>query len=229
MKLPAAAALAALASALPAPAAAAEAGWAAGGCGSPACAGTGSGSKCPTDDPFATEYGSAAAYPWASAMANWTCVFSVQDYPKGTVGQRILAAAADAAKAPGGGVVFLPEGSYKVSENIVLPSNVVIRGEPTTARAKEGTKPGPLAPKTQLQCPDRMHLGFFNADKAAANISLIHLNLDGCAIMLWPELDKTGFKGWYTATKVLGMGTNKAVLGVRSTNVNYLDKSTTGN
>lgn len=72
-------------------------------------------------------------------------------------------------------------------------------------------------------------MGFFNADPLAANISLLHLDLVGCAIMLWPALDTPGFKGWVNASKVLGMGRNKAVLGIRSADVNYMQTSTSGN
>lgn len=39
-------------------------------------------------------------------------------------------------------------------------------------------------------------MGFFNADQNAQNISIVNLDLQGCAIMLWPEFDTSGFKVW---------------------------------
>lgn len=109
-----------------------------------------------------------------------------------------------------------------------------IRGEPTSDPAKHGTSPGKLDPKTTITCPDRKHLGFLNADPGAKNIGIVNLNLDGCAIMLWPGLKSsakpTQLKDyWYEATDVDGLGSNKVVLGNKVSNVvfGYPDPDTT--
>jgi len=142
--------------------------------------GCGSKSSGPTDTPTATLYGY-GAYPWAETMVNWTCVYSIADFP-GEVPGRVhkrraypppplplsgagsnddarFAAAQAAAVAGGGGVVYFPSGAYTFTRNLTLASNVVIRGTPTTAPAKKGTQPGPLAPSTVFNCPPRQHIG----------------------------------------------------------------------
>eukprot|EP00730_Choanoeca_flexa_P002492 TRINITY_DN11069_c0_g1_i3.p1 TRINITY_DN11069_c0_g1~~TRINITY_DN11069_c0_g1_i3.p1 ORF type:complete len:490 (+),score=98.81 TRINITY_DN11069_c0_g1_i3:154-1470(+) len=149
-------------------------------------------------------------------MVNWSNVFNVKDYDSD-----YDKAAADAAKS-GGGVVYYPAGTYKLSKSITLVSNVVIRGEPIYTPAKSGTKPGKLEPKTVFQCPDKEHLGFFNNDKDATNLGIINIDSDGCAVMLWPNLSpaKVSMKDyWYEATKVEGSGSNKVVVGNRIRNV----------
>jgi hypothetical protein len=171
----------------------------------------------PTDNPVETLYG-AGNYSW-SASINWNCTFNVADFGGD------FSKAQDAAVSAGGGVVFFPAGTYKFDAMVELQSGVVIRGEPTTARALDGTKPGPLAPKTVFQCPDRQHIGIQNADAKATNLGVVNVDLDGCAVMLWPALEggspTPSFKNyWYAATSVAGAGSNKIVLSNRIRNVN---------
>eukprot|EP00054_Salpingoeca_dolichothecata_P025318 m.176585 g.176585 ORF g.176585 m.176585 type:complete len:178 (+) comp25309_c0_seq25:494-1027(+) len=81
--------------------------------------------------------------------------------------------------------------------------------------------------KQVFKCPDRAHLGFFNNDPKGINMGIVNIDSDGCAIMLWPALGPApvSMKSyWYDATKVLGLGSNKLVLGNRVRNVN-LDNS----
>lgn len=185
-------------------------------CGSPSCAS----GKCPTDNPVATLYG-ATAYPWTDAI-NWACVYSVADY-----GGSLLAAQA-AAVSTGGGVVYLPAGVYNLSDNFVLASGVVLRGVPTTARAHSGSTPGPLAPTSRLLCPWLQHRGILSTNGSACNMGVVNLDLDGCAIMLWPELTGPQVpaawdlkKTWYFAEGSAGMGCNKVVLSNRVHDVSY--------
>jgi len=162
-------------------------------------------------------------------MVNFSCVYNVKDYSDSAAqsdDSAIAKALQDASKNPGGGVVYLPSGNYQLQDNVMVPSNVVIRGEPTTDPAKSGSNPGKLDPKTKVSCPDRKHLGFLNADPGAKNIGIVNLNLDGCAIMLWPGLvssaKPTDLKDyWWEATDVQGMGSNKVVLGNKVSNVMF--------
>lgn len=151
-------------------------------------------------------------------MVNFSCVYNINDFKESTDDERFAAAAKAASSNTQGGVVFFPKGSYKFTENLVLPSNVIIRGEPTTSPAKSGTKPGSLAPQTKFECPLFAHQGILSMDPKAENIGVVNIELDACAVMLWPGLTSstTSWKlkdYWWTATAVTGAGQNKLVLG----------------
>lgn len=170
----------------------------------------------PTYDPVGALYGT--DYPWASSLVDWSCVFNVANF--GGSFDKAQAAAV----AAGGGVVYFPPGEHQIKEHLNLKSGVVIRGAPTNASALAGKSPGKLAPKTVLKCPDRAHLGIFNAEPDAHNLGVVNVDLDACAVMLWPALgpNPVSMKTyWYYATEILGMGKNKLVLGNRVRNVNY--------
>jgi hypothetical protein len=182
-------------------------------CGSASCAAAPG--ACPTDAPTATAYG-ANAYPWAERMVNWACVFSVRDFPGAP--DAAFAAAQAAAVAAGGGVVFFPAGTYAFALNISLASNVVIRGAPDARPAKAGKAPGSLDPATVFTCPNRAHQGVWNFDPAATNLGVVNILLDQCAIMLWPGLKTSAWAPmlsawWFSASDVVGMGSNKLVMG----------------
>lgn len=114
-------------------------------------------------------------------------------------------------------------GTYAFTENIQLASNVVIRGVATTARAKNGKAPGPLAPTTVFECADRAHQGILNADPNATALGVVNIELRACAVMLWPGLLPAAPSPipwpsslktyWYGATAVAGQGSRKLVLG----------------
>jgi hypothetical protein len=174
----------------------------------------GSASGGPTDDPVAALYGN-SSYPWAHAL-RWTCVYNVRDFAGSA--DDAFAAAQVAAVAGGGGVVYFPPATYVFARNLSLASNVVIRGAPAAGAAKSGKLPGPLAPTTVFQCPNRAHQGVWNFDAAATNIGVVNVLLDQCAVMFWPGLETRSFapmmsSWWFSATDVRGMGSNKLVLG----------------
>jgi hypothetical protein len=184
--------------------------------GAVTAAACGSKTPAPTDSPTATAYGR-GTYAWADAMVNWNCTYNIKDYYTGDADAAFAAAQADAVK-QGGGVIFFPSGSYAFLENITIASNVVIRGEPTAAAAKNGKKPGPLSPATVFTCPNRAHQGIWNFDPAATNIGVVNVLLDQCAIMFWPGLKTTSYSPmlsmwWFSATDIEGMGSNKLVMG----------------
>ena len=177
----------------------------------------GSKSGGPQDNPIATIYGN-GTYPWADTMVNWSCVYNVKDYGGS------FEEAQKAATSGGGGVVYYSPGTYSFKANIMIESNVVIRGEPTTEMAKKGTSPGSLSPKTVFKCTFGEHLGVFNNDPKGANFGIINVELDGCAVMFWPALktDSKSLKGyWWTAEDVIGMGQNKVVVGNKIHDVTY--------
>jgi hypothetical protein len=172
----------------------------------------------PTDNPAATQFG-VSAYPWTGAIP-WANVVSVADFG----GSFEKAQAAVLAKNKTGGVVFYPAGSYTFTAHIMLQSGIVIRGEHTSTPAKVGKVAGSLAPTTKFECPDRAHLGIFNNDPKATGIGVVNVDLDGCAVMLWPALvggPLSMESYWFKATSVAGMGSNKIVMGNRVRNVNY--------
>ena len=102
----------------------------------------GSMSGGPHDNPIATLYGN-GTYAWADTMVNWSCVYNVKDYGGS------FEETQKAAMSLGGGVVYFPAGIYSFKANIMIESNVVIRGEPTTEMAKKG--PGPVLDHCHLR------------------------------------------------------------------------------
>lgn len=191
------------------------------GCGSP--------KGGPTDAPTATLYG-AGAYPWAEAMLPWNCVFNVLDFPARTAGDSFYLAQAAAVK-NGGGVVYFPAGSYAFTGHLLLNSSVAVRGAPTTARAKVGKLPGPLAPATRFTFVDRMHYGILNLDPAAKALAVVNVAIEFGSIMLWPGLAPAPASPlpwpaslktyWYGATGVVGAGSEKLVLSNTVASVAY--------
>ena len=149
-------------------------------------------------------------------MVNWSCVYSIKDFPGAP--DAAFAAAQAAAVATGGGVVFFPAGTYAFKLNISLASNIVIRGVPDARPAKAGKSPGSLAPSSVFACPNRAHQGIWNFDPRAANLGVVNIFLDQCAVMLWPGLKTSSFSPmmsmwWFSASDITGMGSNKLVLG----------------
>jgi len=167
----------------------------------------GSKSGGPQDNLVASLYGN-KSYPWTGNMVKWNCVYNIKDYGGS------FESAQKAAVSNGGGVVYsvtvyYPPGSYSFTTNIVIQSNIVIRGEPTTAATKKGNGPGPLAPRTIFRCTFGQHIGVFNNDPKGANLGIVNVEMDGCAVMFWPGLKSSSTKiktYWYDAEDVLGMG-----------------------
>ena len=188
-------------------------------CSKPSAATCGSSSGGPKDDPVAALYGN-LTYSWANSIVNWSCVYNVKDY------HGSFEDAQKAASSAGGGVVYFPSGTYNFKSNIMIESNIVIRGEPTTEPAKKEKSPGPLSPKTVFKCTFGQHLGVFNNDPKATNLGIVNIEMDGCAVMLWPALKTVSgpvnLKTYiFEATDVIGMGQNKIVLGNKIHDVTY--------
>uniref|UniRef100_A0A1X7SHV5 Rhamnogalacturonase A/B/Epimerase-like pectate lyase domain-containing protein n=1 Tax=Amphimedon queenslandica TaxID=400682 RepID=A0A1X7SHV5_AMPQE len=122
----------------------------------------GSSSSGPKDDPVAALYGN-LTYTWANSIVNWSCVYNIKDY------HGSFEDAQKAAVSGGGGVIYYPAGTYSFTSNIMIESNIVIRGEPTTEPAKKDKSPGSLSPKTVFKCTFGEHFGVFNNDPKATN------------------------------------------------------------
>ena len=164
----------------------------------------------PMTNPVNDLYGNLTELSWTNTMVNWSCVISVTNYKN----DFDSAQSAVLKSCPQGGVVYFPSGTYTFTDNLNIKSGVVIRGEPTTSPAKNGRNPGTLSPKTIFKCPNMKHQGIFNADNSS-NIGVVNINLQGCAVMFWPQLNGGGSPSfqnyWYQATSVVGAGSNKLV------------------
>jgi hypothetical protein len=154
-------------------------------------------------------------------MLPWECVFNILDFPAHTAADSFYLAQA-AAVENGGGVVYFPAGTYHFTAHLLLNSSVAVRGAPTTARAKAGKLPGPLAPATRFTFVDRMHFGILNLDPRAKALAVVNVAIEFGSIMLWPGLAPAppsplpwpaSLKTyWYGATGVVGAGSEKHVL-----------------
>ena len=165
--------------------------------------------QIPITNPVTELYGN-NSYSWTDNMVNWTCVINVKDYDNDfDKGQdAVLKSCAS------GGVLFYPSGTYTFTNNLNIKSGVVIRGEPTTDKAKNGKNPGTLNPKTIFECPDLQHNGIYDSN-SSSNIGVVNIYLKGCSIMFWPHLSpySPNYQTyWYDATSVIGAGKNKLIL-----------------
>ncbi len=107
----------------------------------------GSRSNAAQDNPIAAKYKD-NAFPWTKNI-KWNCVYNIKDFPASTI-DASFNAARDAASANGGGIVYLPAGTYNFADNIYLKDGVVIRGDtPTINDAKSSS----YNPATKLVFP----------------------------------------------------------------------------
>ena len=120
--------------------------------------GTTCGSKSggPQDSPIATLYDN-KSYPWTNNMVNWSCVYNVKDYG----GSFESAQKAACCKQWRGRSLLSGWHILLYYSNLMIQSNIVIRGVPTTDMAKKRTNPGQLAPKTIFKCTFGKHIGIF--------------------------------------------------------------------
>lgn len=107
----------------------------------------GSESGGPVDNPVVAFYRDDAP-AWVEDLP-WQCVFNIQDY-SGESDQERFEAAQVAAIAAGGGTIYLPEGTYRFNENLMLADGIVVRGEPgPVLEAKDDG----FQPLTRLEFP----------------------------------------------------------------------------
>lgn len=185
---------------------------ASGDCGSP----TGG----PTDNPIATYYGDAAP-AWTDEI-RWQCVYNLNDYAGETDEER-LQAAQQAAIAGGGGVVYLPAGTYTLTNDLVLADQVVLRGEqPEVTDAKDAN----FRPPTQLAFPayePRFEGDGTPNDTAFKQIRPQDPDRDRNQGFVFLDINRAAiaFKGDPDA----GTMANRVIFGIRSNNVAAPDAS----
>lgn len=177
----------------------------------------------PVTNPVTELYGNLTEYEWTNTMVNWSCVVNVKDYSNDF--EKAAAQVYTQCGKDIGGVVYYPAGTYTLSstDNLIIKSNIVIRGASTgSQKAKNGKNSGNLNPTTIFKCPDLKHQGIFNNDNSS-NFGIVNINLQACAVMFWPNLKSTAKLSyqsyWFDATQALGAGVNKIVIGNKITDV----------
>ena len=103
----------------------------------------------PTDNPFRTKYTSNAP-TWTDSL-NWSAMVSISDFKQTTETEFDSALVRAFSNLGGmGGTVYFPAGTYNFSEDILLPTNVILRGEtPNQTDARQSD----FAPPTRLIFP----------------------------------------------------------------------------
>lgn len=198
--------------------------------------GTATASAQPTDNPITAHYVGdphLADYAWTDLIV-WDRVFNVLDYggvaDGNTVGDGVgvtdnrdaFHAAVAAAHAAGGGVVYLPAGTYYFSDTLYLKSGVVVRGAtPTLFDAHDAA----FAPPTRLEFPKYFFDPTANDGTGVANstaFKLIQVEDNGFASdlgLVWLDINRAGI-----SLAASGEGTeNRLVFGIRSNNVASAD------
>ena len=167
-----------------------------------------------TDNPVAAFYGDEAP-TWVDDLP-WACVFNINDYA-GRSDQMRFEAAQAAAIAAGGGVVYLPQGTYRFDEDLILADGILVRGDiGSTLSAKAET----FQPLTHLEFPkyEPSFSGNGTPNQTAfkqirsqspdtdSNQGLVFLDINRGAIALLGNVDR-------------GTMSRRLVFGIRSNNV----------
>lgn len=168
----------------------------------------------PTDNPLATFYGEAAP-AWTNEL-RWECVYNLKDFAGQTDGER-LQAAQQAAIAGGGGVVYLPAGTYTLTTDLRLADQVVLRGDiPEVTDAKNEN----FSPPTKLEFPayvPRFEGNGTPNDTAFKQILPQHPDRDRNQGLVFLDVNRAAiaFKG----DPDTGTMANRVIFGIRSNNV----------
>jgi hypothetical protein len=183
--------------------------------------------QAPTNNPIAAAYGD-SAYAWANQI-RWDNVYDITAY--GGVGDGVtdnlaaFNAARDAANAAGGGVVYIPAGTFKFSDSINLKDGVVVRGVDPTGITS--AKTAGYAPASKLVFPQYVPTlsGSGTANSTAfkqirsvspyqdSNIGLVNLDINRAVVNFGAVGDSYGGTGDINARNK-----NIVVFGVRSNN-----------
>ncbi|NER84278.1 MAG: hypothetical protein F6K42_33030, partial [Leptolyngbya sp. SIO1D8] len=107
----------------------------------------GSASGGPVDNPVTAFYLDETP-TWVDDL-HWQCVFNINDYDGASDQERFQAAQA-AAIAAGGGSVYLPAGTYRFNEDLVIGNGIIVRGE---AGSIQTAKDPAFQPLTRLEFP----------------------------------------------------------------------------
>lgn len=186
----------------------------------------------PTDNPVAAFYTGdpyAADYAWVDELA-WENVHNIVDYGGVADGNAIgdgigvtdnsaaFHAAVDAAYNDGGGVVYIPAGTWYFGDDLYLQSGVVVRG---ATPAVTDAHSADFAPPTKLEFPRYFFDPTANGGLGHPNSSafkFIRVEDNGYAShigMVWLDINRAGI-----SMSADGDGThNRLVFGTRSNNV----------
>jgi hypothetical protein len=175
-------------------------------CGSP--------SGGPAENPVARLYGP-DAFPWTNQI-RWSCVYNLNDFEGATDQDRFQAARA-AAAANGGGVVYLPAGTYRFNEDLSLDNGIILRGEtPNPMDARADT----YRPRTRLEFPkyepSQSGQGTANAT-AFKKILTQNPNRDSNLGLVNLDINRAGIE--FMGDPDAGVNQNIVIWGVRSNNV----------
>ena len=184
------------------------------------------------DNPVAAFYAGdphAADYDWVDNMA-WENVHNIVDYGGVADGNNVgdgvgvtdnraaFQAAVDAAWADGGGVVYIPAGTWYFGGDIYLRTGVVVRGE---TPAVTDAKAGDFAPPTKLEFPKYFFDPTANDGAGVANntaFKSIYVQDNSFASyvgLVWLDVNRADI-----SMSADGDGTHgRLVFGVRSNNV----------
>ncbi len=191
----------------------------------------------PTNNPIDTAYGS-SAYPWTDNI-QWNDVFNIDNYggspsDSGAANNAAINAAITAASQAGGGVVYLPGGTYNFASSIQLQNGVVIRGaDPSgiTSATQAGYAPATqmVFPKFNWQgisTPGNVSSAFDTITSASpytdSNIGIVNVDVNGAAIAFGVPASSLTSGG---TPSLAARNSDVVVYGVRSNNVALADPS----
>jgi len=161
----------------------------------------------PVNNPYRSMYPQVDASHWTQVL-KWSSVYNVTNYGANGNDQNSDQAAVEeaitlAAQA-GGGVVFFPAGSYIFTDNLLLKSGVILRGEnPAVAKA---TDPD-FRPASRLEFPAYIFDTLANGGRgnpigsafkiiggigSFRNLGLVNLDINRARIELHPNFDSLG-------------------------------------
>lgn len=186
----------------------------------------------PTDNPVATFYAAdthLSDYAWTDELA-WADVYNIVDYGGVADGNGVgdgvgvtdnlnaFHAAVQAAYEAGGGVVYIPAGTYYFSDHLYLKSGVVVRG---ATPVQQHAQADDFAPPTRLEFPKYFFDKTLNGGAGYSNdlaFKFIFVEDNSIAShlgLVWLDINRAGI-----ALSSDGEGThNRLVFGTRTNNV----------
>jgi len=196
----------------------------------------------PTNNPYRAFYPSVPSSHWTEVL-KWNSLFNVNSFGANgsdqNADQSAVEQAIESAFQAGGGVVFFPAGTYIFTDDLLLKSGVVLRGEnPTVAKA---TDPG-FRPSSKLEFPAYVfdtlaNGGRGNPNKSAfkiiggigafKNVGVVNLDVNRARIEMHPNFDSLGFVTHAGGTtlnyQIQEKNRNCIVMGIRSNNASMPD------
>ena len=180
-------------------------------------------SPYPSNNPVAARYGN--AYPWSSNI-QWGTVVNVMDHgavANGTTDNlSAFNAAASALASLGGGVIYFPAGSYYFSNDLLLPSNVVIRGA-NPLSGQDNALQSSFSLPTKFEFPKYVFTETGNGTANSTAFKFIILdpataNSASNVGIVNVDINRAGI-GFSATDKVNATGENMVIMNVKTNNV----------